>query len=77
MRDVLTNEDIKALMAPLNYRIARPSREALQAAARLGAERERERCAALCEHLSTRAGTADECAEAIRRGEEGQAWPCD
>jgi hypothetical protein len=28
---------------------------------------EREACAALCEHLGTRAGTADECASAIRQ----------
>jgi hypothetical protein len=26
----------------------------------------REECAEICDHLSTRAGTADECADAIR-----------
>lgn len=33
--------------------------------------RGREGAAMVCDHLSTRAGTADDCAEAIRRGEEG------
>ena len=74
MRDVLTEEECRELIAPHlpgGVVSSQAMRIMFQSAARLGAERERERCAALCERLGTRAGTADECAEAIRRGEEG------
>ena len=75
MRNLLTEDDCQELRsAPLTFR------EMLQAAARLGAERERERCAELA--LEHKCGGEDDIvcrgqncgmciAGAIRRGEEG------
>jgi len=72
MRDVLTEEECAAL--GVGYWC---SAEMLQAAARLGAERERERCLRIADNYGIEGRTGYEFAEAIRRGEEGQAWPCD
>ena len=68
MPDPLTQDDLDAIL-----RGGGSATDKLQRAARLGAERELEKCAELCDHLSTRAGTADDCAAAIRRGEGEQA----
>lgn len=75
MRDLLTEEDVSAIWCDNDT-----ADEMIQAAASLGAERERERAARVCEAVS-RARHARglpsgynaimECAEAIRRGEEG------
>lgn len=83
MRDALTTEECVNLVTSI--RAAGHSwlsfLAALQAAARLGAERERERAARVCEQAwpemykwwgdAPWRAACEDCAAAIRRGEEG------
>jgi hypothetical protein len=75
--DVLTEGEIDTYSARLRLgkSDADVTRETLQTVARIGAERERERAARMCEGLGTQFGEHPEwaatCAAAIRRGEGG------
>ena len=83
MRDLLTEEDVEQYRFAVTMGV--PLADTLQAAARLGAERERERAARVCEQWAEQHRidakerhdencdfriAATDCAAAIRRGED-------
>ena len=80
MRDVLTDDEISKLVTDAGYFPEKTINSIAINAARLGAKRERERAARVCEGvviarqaagLTSGYNAVQNCIEAIRRGEEG------